>query len=310
MLGAGISEIGGPIRTLTLDEPTMPAEGEVVLDVCAAGVGNWDELARIGSWRIGGPPPMALGVEAAGRIRAVGDGVSGLDVGDRVLVHDVPVRRHGTWAERAIVPAAAVAPRPPGVDEPTAAAFPVPALTAAQVIDDALAVERGEWLLVNGASGVTGSLLVQLGVARGAAVVATAGRPNAARLLGYGAREVVDYHDDDWPGVVRQIAGRDGVAKAANAARGGERATLRAVADGGRLATITGDAPDGERRVQISTVYVRADGARLGSLVQLLAEGLLTLEIAAVRPLVEAAEALADAASGRIPGAVVIAPAA
>jgi NADPH:quinone reductase-like Zn-dependent oxidoreductase len=307
MLGAGISEIGGPVGPLTLDEPTMPAEGEVLLDVCAAGVGNWDELARIGSWRIGGPPPMALGVEAAGRVTAVGDGVSGLGVGDGVLVHTVPVRRHGTWAERATVPAAAVAQRPPGVGEHTAAAFPVPALTAAQVIDDALAVDRGEWLLVNGASGVTGSLLVQLGVARGAAVVATASKPNAPRLLGYGAREVVDYHDDDWPDIVREIAGRDGVTKAANAAREGERAALRAVADGGLLATITGDPPEAERRVQISTVYVRPDGARLGSLAQLLADGRLRLEIATVRPFGEAAEALVDAASGRVPGAVVIA---
>jgi hypothetical protein len=68
MLGAGITEIGGEVRTLTLDEPSAGAAEEVVIDVRAAGVGNWDELARVGSWRIGGPPPMALGVEAAGTI--------------------------------------------------------------------------------------------------------------------------------------------------------------------------------------------------------------------------------------------------
>jgi hypothetical protein len=68
MLGAGITEIGGEVSTLTLDEPSAGAAEEVVIDVRAAGVGNWDELARVGSWRIGGPPPMALGVEAAGTI--------------------------------------------------------------------------------------------------------------------------------------------------------------------------------------------------------------------------------------------------
>jgi NADPH:quinone reductase-like Zn-dependent oxidoreductase len=253
---------------------------------------------------------MALGVEAAGRIAAVGDGVSRLAAGDRVLVHSVPLRRHGTWAQRVVVPAQAVAPRPPGVDVHTAAAFPVPALTAAQVIDDALAVEPGEWLLVNGASGVTGSLIVQLGVARGAAVIATAGESNAPRLRSYGAREVVDYHHDDWPNVVREIAGREGVTTAANAARGGAGAALRAVADGGRLATITGDPPAAERAVAIFNVYVRPDGARLTSLVQLLDEGVLTLDVAAVRPLEEAARALADAVSGHMHGAVVISVAA
>lgn len=87
MLGAGISEIGGEIRTLTLDEPTAPKDGEIIVAVDAAGVGNWDDLARIGSWQIGGPAPMALGAEAAGTVAAVGDGVTQLAVGDRVLMH-------------------------------------------------------------------------------------------------------------------------------------------------------------------------------------------------------------------------------
>jgi NADPH:quinone reductase-like Zn-dependent oxidoreductase len=95
------------------------------------------------------------------------------------------------------------------------------------VIDDALALEQGEWLLVNGASGVTGSLLLQLGVARGAAVIATASGSNAPRLLRYGAREVVDYHDEEWPDLVREITGGEGVAKTANAARGGAVSSRR-----------------------------------------------------------------------------------
>ncbi len=74
MLAAGITAIGAEIQTLTLEEPIARGPGEVVIDVAAAGVGNSDELARIGSWRIGGPPPMALGVEEAGTIGAVAEG--------------------------------------------------------------------------------------------------------------------------------------------------------------------------------------------------------------------------------------------
>src|SRR5262249_46632317 len=129
---------------------------------------------------------------------------------------------------------------------------------------------------------------------------------NAPRLLEYGAREVVDYHADDWPDLAREITRGEGVTKAANAARGGAGTALRAVGDRGRLATITSDPPQAERGVTISNVYVRPDGERLTSLVQLLAEDVLSVDVAAVHPLEEAARALADAASGQMRGAVVI----
>src|SRR4029453_7524106 len=80
-----------------------------------------------------------------------------------------------------------------------AAAFPVPALTADQALTQAAPVPDGQWVLVHGAGGVTGGLTVQLAVARGATVVATAGPSSAARVRGWGARVVVDYHDPDWP---------------------------------------------------------------------------------------------------------------
>src|SRR5512146_2690605 len=115
MHGAGITVVGGPVRSLTFAEPQQPAPDEVVIDVHAAGVGNWDELVRVGSWRVGGPPPMALGVEAAGTIAAVGDAVTGLAVGDAVLTHPLPLKRNGTWAEKTVAPAAAVAHKPPTV---------------------------------------------------------------------------------------------------------------------------------------------------------------------------------------------------
>jgi NADPH:quinone reductase-like Zn-dependent oxidoreductase len=183
----------------------------------------------------------------------------------------------------------------------------VPALTADQVLTQAAPAPVGEWVLVHGAGGVTGGLTVQLAVARGATVVATAGPSSAARVRGYGARVVLDYHDPDWPARVRDIApGGRGVGAAVNAARGGAATALQAVASDGRLATITGDPPPSERGVEVTDVYVRADGARLAALVETLAHGLLSLHVAATRPLAQAATALQDAVAGRASGASVL----
>src|SRR5438477_515774 len=243
MRAAGIKASGEPVEIFEVDELATPAAGEVLIDVVAAGIGNWDELVRIGSWQIGGPAPMALGTEAAGTIAAAGSGVAELREGDEVMTHPLPLRRHGTWAGRVLAPAATVAARPPEASWEACGAFPIPALTAAQALDEALGIESGGWVVVNGAGGVTGGLLVQLAAARGARVIATASSKKAERIRGYGASEVLDYHGD-WPALVREITG-GGAPKAVNAARGQAATTLKAVAAGGRLATITGDPPRG-----------------------------------------------------------------
>src|SRR4030095_17003769 len=109
---------------------------------------------------------------------------------------------------------------------------------------------------------------------------------SASRVRGWGARVVLDYHDPDWPARVREAApGGGGVGGAVNAAPGGAAAALQAVTSDGRLATITGDPPPPERGVQVTDVYVRADGARLGALVETLAQGRLSLHLAATRPI-------------------------
>src|SRR5256885_5746021 len=183
---AGITARGEPVEILEVDELAPPAADEVLLDVAAAGIGNWDELVRIGSWQVGGPAPMALGTEAAGTIAAVGSGVAELRDGDEVMTYPLPLRRHGTWAGKVLAPAAAVAARPPGASWEACGAFPIPALTAAQALDEALRIESGGWVGVDGAGRVTGGLLVQLAAARGARVIATASAKKAERLPGYG----------------------------------------------------------------------------------------------------------------------------
>jgi NADPH:quinone reductase-like Zn-dependent oxidoreductase len=300
---AGIRALGEPVEILEVDEPAPPAADEILIDVAAAGIGNWDELVRIGSWPIGGPTPMALGTEAAGTVAAVGSGVAELREGDEVLTHPLPLRRHGTWARRVLAPATTVAARPPDASWEASGAFPIPALTAAQALDEALAIESSDWVVVNGAGGVTGGLLVQLAAARGARVIATASPRKAERIRGHGASEVLDYHGN-WPALVREITG-GGAPKAVNAARGQAATTMNATADGGRLATITGDPPREERGVTVSDVYVRPDGRQLSALAELLASGALSVPIAAVRPFEEAAQALREVVAGA-DGAIVL----
>src|SRR5438094_7902974 len=113
MRAAGIRALSDPVGILEVDDSAPPGADEVLIAVAAAGIGNWDELVRIGSWRIGGPAPMALGTEAAGTVAAAGSGVAEVGEGDEVITHPLPLRRHGTWTGRVLAPAATVAPRPP-----------------------------------------------------------------------------------------------------------------------------------------------------------------------------------------------------
>src|SRR4029453_2485845 len=141
MRAAGITALGEPVEILEVDELATPAADEVLIDVAAAGIGNWDELVRIGSWQVVGP------------------GGAERREGDEVITHPLPLRRHGTWTGRVLAPAATVAPRPPEASWEASGAFPIPALTAAQALDEALRIESGGWVVVNGAGGVTGGLL-------------------------------------------------------------------------------------------------------------------------------------------------------
>ena len=307
MRGAGVRRFGDPVEVLELPGPRELRPDEVLIDVQACGVGNWDEFVRAGEWDLGIRPPMALGVEAAGLVAEIGDLVTGITMGDRVTVHSAPLRDQGAWAERHIAAAGQVAVLPAGVPFAAAAALPVPALTADQVIDGALWVRAGQTVLVNGAGGVRVSLLVLLAGHRGAWVIASAGADCAGRVSAIGAGIVLDYHQRDWPEQVRALTG-GGVDAAANAARAGSAEAVRAVRDGGRLATITADLPAAERGIATQAVQVVPDGARLAGLVELLAQGVLTVTVADSFPLDRGAAALAQARHGAHGSATVLRP--
>ena len=297
MRAAGVDRFGAEIGLLELPEPEAPRPGEVLLGVHASGMGSWDEFVRTGGWDTGTRPQMPLGVEAAGVVMSVGSGVRGFQPGDAVTTHSLPA---GSWAEKFTALAEHLAPVPAGVPMTVAAALPVPALTADQALD-AVDVRPDETVLIHGAGGVTGGVLVRLAAHRGARVIATASRDERPRALG--AAHVLDYREPDWPERVRALGGADA---AVNAARSGSADAVRAVRDGGRLATITADLPPAERGIALSDIVVVPDGARLARLVPLLAAGVIT--VGASYPLAEAAAAMARLRQGTHGAAVVLEP--
>jgi NADPH:quinone reductase-like Zn-dependent oxidoreductase len=300
----GIEQFSGPVVALELPDPPQPAPGELVIAVKASAVANWDDFARRGDWQIGPTPPMALGVEGAGLVTAVGVGADPDLIGKAVLTHPLPLPGQGLWAESALIPAASAALIPDGLSMPAAAALPVPGLTAHQALA-ALGLERDETVLVTGAAGVTGGIVVQLARHYGARVIAAARAKRHEQVRAFGASEVVDSDADDWFARVRELAGGQGVDAAVNAQPSAAALAIDAVRDGGGLATLTGDPPAASRGIAIHNVYVQADGEALGELAKLAAAGSIQIPIAATYPLDEAAAALAHAVRGA-GGAVVL----
>ncbi len=307
MRAAGVNQAGGPITLLDLPDPRPLRNGEILLRVHSAGVGNWDEFVRTGAWDTGARPPMARGVEAAGTVARVGRAVPGFQPGDRVTTHSLPLPDQGCWAELFIAAAAQAAPVPPDVPWDVAGTLPVPALTADQALSGALGIRPGESVLVHGAGGVTGGLLVELATHYGARVIATGGPHSMARLHGLGAASVLDYHQPGWPGQARSLTG-GGADAAVNAARAGAAVALRAVRPGGRLATITGDPPPAERAITVTAVQVQPDGPQLARLAQLFGAGVLGVTVGGRFPLGQAGQALAQVRRGAHGTAIVLRP--
>jgi NADPH:quinone reductase-like Zn-dependent oxidoreductase len=294
--GSGISVNHGVVEWSEFPFPPEPGPGQVLVAVEAAGVGPWDDLVRQGGWDVGLRPPAALGVEGTGRVVAVGPGVTTVSVGDAVLAHEAPLPGGGGfWAERVLLTAAHVASRPPALDAVAAAALPVGGLTAAQALE-AVQLTPGDRLLVTGGAGGTGVLVVQLAARAVLHVTATASPSSTPRLRRLGAETVIDYHDP------HGLEHADGPFDAAVvAAVGTAAAALRVVRDGGRLCSLTSDAPPARRGITASNLYVRPDGQELARLADTLTDG--TLEVQPeVLPLQDGGAALTRVLAGRTGG--------
>lgn len=203
-----ITEPGEPEVLHWLDVPDpVPGPGEVVIEVAAAGVNRADLMQRQGLYP---PPPGAPpypGLECSGRVRAVGDDVTGWRPGDEVCA----LLSGGGYAEQVAVPQGQLLPLPGNVDVITAAAFPETACTVYSNVVSLARLAEGEWLLVHGGGGGIGTMAIQLAKAFGARVACTAGSPRKlARCLELGANVAVDYRTGDFVEAVRDATGGAG----------------------------------------------------------------------------------------------------
>jgi putative PIG3 family NAD(P)H quinone oxidoreductase len=183
----------------TVPDP-VPGPGEVLLDVVASAVNRADLLQRQGFY----PPPEGAppypGLECSGRIAALGDGVTGWQVGDEVCA----LLSGGGYAEKVAVPAGHLLPVPAGVSLVDAAALPEVACTVWSNVVDVAGLSAGEVLLVHGAASGVGTFAVQLGHALGATVCGTARASKHDALRELGAEVLVDYTADDFVSEVRR----------------------------------------------------------------------------------------------------------
>ncbi|GAA2599320.1 quinone oxidoreductase [Actinomadura fulvescens] len=197
---------GGPeVLTAAEHADPVPGPGEVLIDIAASGVNFIDVYYRTGAYPQ--PTPYVPGVEGAGTVTAVGDGVTEVAVGDRVAWVNV----QGSYAERAAVPADKVVPVPDGVSLEDAAAALLQGMTAHYLTRSTYEVRAGDTILVHAAAGGMGLLLIQLGKLFGARVIGTVSTPEKEKLArDAGADEVIGY--DGFADEVRRLTGGEGVA--------------------------------------------------------------------------------------------------
>ena len=216
---AAIIDEYGPADNCYVREVARPTCGDnqVLVRVRAAGVNPIDWRIRKGSMRMLLPArfPLVLGFDVAGAIVEVGQQAKdkGWQVGDEVLSF-LDNRHGGGYAEFAVAGADVLARKPPDVSFTDAAAVPLAASTALQALGDHGKLQRGQDLLINGASGGVGSFAVQIGKAMGAKVTGVCSESNLDFVRQLGADQVVDYHCEDFTnGSYRYNTILDAVAK-------------------------------------------------------------------------------------------------
>jgi NADPH2:quinone reductase len=318
---------GRPAEVLVLDEvePPPPGPGQVAVAVAACGLNFADSLLCEGTYQVRPPLPATPGIELAGTITAVGDGVDAARVGQRVSA--LPWLPHGGLAEVAIAADADCWPLPDAVDAVTAAALTVTYGTAWVGLFHRGGLAAGQTVLVHAAAGATGAAAVQLAAAAGARVLATAGGSEKVDLAReHGADVAWDSRAEgfDLVDAVRSTTSGRGVDVVFDPV-GGDLfdASRRVVAFEGRYVVVgnaSGRVPELPTNHLLVKNYAvlglhwslykehRPDvlAAAHAGVVADVAAGRLTPAIGRVRPFAEAAAAVADIAAGTTTGKVVV----
>jgi NADPH2:quinone reductase len=310
MRAVGIMEHGGPEALQVVDVPEVHAgPGQVRLRIYAAAVNPTDVMARNGAraeQQNLDPPPYIPGMDAAGIVDEVGEGVTtGIAVGDAVMAMVVPKASHGAYREQIVLEARSVVSAPAGTSHVEACTLPMNGLTARQSLD-LLGLSSGQVLAVTGAAGAYGGYVIQLAKLDGLTVIADASEADEALVKALGADIVVRRGDD----VADRIRAHfpDGVDGLADGAVQNEKA-IPAVRDGGAFTAVRGFEGDGQRGITFTVTSVRRyDGEyeKLDRLRQLAESGDLTLRVADTYPPKRAHEAHRRLEAGGTRGRLVI----
>jgi NADPH:quinone reductase len=309
MRAAGVTEFGGPEALHLVDVPDEPmGPGEVRVRVAAATVNPTDTHARAGAYADRDPvktPPWVPGMDAAGVVVEVGEGVDHVAPGDAVMAIVVPSGAHGGYREDLVLPGDSVVRAPAGTDAVAAATLPMNALTARLALD-LMALQPGQVVAVTGAAGAFGGYVVQLAKADGLTVVADAKEADEDLVRSLGA-DVVVRRGDDVADRIREHfpEGVDGLADGAVQ----DALVLPAVKDGGAVATVRGYRGDGTRGLRVFPTMVRRvaqDRAALDRLRQQAEDGVLTLRVARTFPVEKAADAHRMLEAGGVRGRLVL----
>ena len=308
-----IDSFGGPEVMSLTDIPTpAPAPGEVLIRIRATSVNpvEWKiregALSRLFPCRF----PLILGWDAAGTIAALGEGVTGFEIGDRVWSYcRKPDIQWGTYAEYVTMSADAVAPMPANLSFGQASTIPLVGLTSWQSLFDVAEIRPGQTVLIHAGAGGIGSLAVPLAKWAGATVIATARADNHDYVRGLGADHVIDYTTEDFVAATRALV-PEGVDFAFGTV-GGEVLTrsYEAVRTGGILVSITDktDKDEAERRgIRVKYVFVQPNGIQLRRLAGLVESGVLHAPEIMEMPLTKAAEALDISKRGHVRGKIVL----
>jgi NADPH2:quinone reductase len=309
MRAAGVTEFGGPEALHLVEVPEEPlGPGQVRVRVQAAAVNPTDTHLRSGAYSDRDPvttPPWVPGMDLAGVVTQIGEGVDHVTVGDTVMGIVVPFGPYGAYREDKVLPGDSVVRAPTGATAVEASTLPMNGLTARMALDR-MALQPGQVLAVTGAAGAFGGYVIQLAKADGLTVVADASEADEQLVRELGADVVVRRGHDVAARIREHIPnGVDGLADGSVQ----NQLVLPAVKDGGAVATVRGYRGDGQRGVRVLPNRVsRAaeDRAALDRLRQQAEDGVLTLRVARTFPSAQAAEAHRQLERGGIRGRLVL----
>ena len=199
---------GGP-EALVLEpiEVAAPGPGQLLIRQSAASVNFHDIYVRSGAYRTL-PLPGIPGLEGVGRIEALGEGVSGFRVGDRIAYI---ARGYGAYARLRVIDADLAVPVPDGIDDALASAWFLKGLTAQALVDEVEPVHAGMVVLAQAAGGGVGQLVARMASRRGAMVIGTAGSPEKAEIArAAGCHHVIAYREADVAAAVMDLTGGKG----------------------------------------------------------------------------------------------------